>query len=89
MEIPAHWRLKAQRYHLEGSICPACRRIAFPPRPICPSSIPAADSMKAPVVVVPRTGEMKSARMIGESQVMSITPDWSISMTMTVLSSGP
>ncbi len=36
MEIPRHWRLKAQRYRLEGSVCPACGRVSFPPRPVCP-----------------------------------------------------
>ena len=36
MEIPRHWRLKAQRYRLEGSICPTCGRLTFPPRPVCP-----------------------------------------------------
>ena len=36
MEIPRHWRLKAQRYRLEGSACPVCGRPAFPPRPVCP-----------------------------------------------------
>ncbi len=36
MEIPRHWRLKAQRYRLEGSICPTCGQLSFPPRPICP-----------------------------------------------------
>jgi uncharacterized OB-fold protein len=36
MEIPRHWRLKAQRYRLEGSNCPTCGRLTFPPRPMCP-----------------------------------------------------
>ena len=35
MEIPRHWRLKAQRYRLEGSICPSCGELMFPPRPFC------------------------------------------------------
>ncbi|MGE5643085.1 MAG: zinc ribbon domain-containing protein [Byssovorax cruenta] len=35
MEIPRHWRLKAQRYRLEGSTCPICGRFSFPPRPVC------------------------------------------------------
>ena len=35
MEIPRHWRLKAQRYRLEGSICPNCSQLIFPPRPVC------------------------------------------------------
>lgn len=36
MEIPRHWRLKTQRYRLEGSTCPVCGRLTFPPRPVCP-----------------------------------------------------
>jgi len=36
MEIPRHWRLKAQRYRLEGSICSTCGQLTFPPRPVCP-----------------------------------------------------
>lgn len=35
MEISRHWRLKAQRYRLEGSGCPACGQLHFPPRPVC------------------------------------------------------
>lgn len=35
MEIPRHWRLKAQRYRLEGSICSSCSEPMFPPRPVC------------------------------------------------------
>ena len=35
MEIPRHWRLKAQRYRLEGSTCPICGRLSFPPRAVC------------------------------------------------------
>lgn len=36
MEISRHWRLKAQRYRMEGSICPICGQVTFPPRPVCP-----------------------------------------------------
>ena len=38
MEIPRHWRLKKQRYGLEGVICPNvdCKKKIFPKRPICP-----------------------------------------------------
>jgi hypothetical protein len=35
MEIPRHWRLKAQRYRLEGSACPNCGQLSFPPWPVC------------------------------------------------------
>jgi hypothetical protein len=36
MENPRHWRLRAQRYRLEGSLCPVCGQPIFPPRPVCP-----------------------------------------------------
>jgi uncharacterized OB-fold protein len=36
MEIPRHWRLKAQRYRLEGTTCPSCGEFIFPPHPVCP-----------------------------------------------------
>ena len=36
MEIPRHWRLKAQRYRLEGFTCSSCGRRTFPPRLVCP-----------------------------------------------------
>lgn len=35
MEVARHWRLKAQRYRLEGSICPVCGQVSFPPRLVC------------------------------------------------------
>ena len=35
MEIPRHWRLKAQRYRLEGSACSSCGQFIFPPRTVC------------------------------------------------------
>lgn len=36
MEVPRHWRLKAQRYRLEGSTCRICGKPTFPPRSVCP-----------------------------------------------------
>jgi predicted amidophosphoribosyltransferase len=36
MENPRHWRLRAHRYRLEGSTCPACGWHTFPSRPVCP-----------------------------------------------------
>lgn len=36
MELARHWRLKRQRYSLEGEVCPQCRRALFPPRDVCP-----------------------------------------------------
>ncbi len=36
MEIPRHWRLKKQRYALQGEVCPHCEGKIFPPRDVCP-----------------------------------------------------
>jgi uncharacterized OB-fold protein len=35
MEIPRYWRLKTQRYRLEGSVCTICGRLTFLHRPVC------------------------------------------------------
>lgn len=35
MDIPRHWRLRNQRYQLEGSACRACGAVYFPPRAFC------------------------------------------------------
>ncbi len=34
--VPIMWRLKEQRYRLNGSACPDCGQVAFPPREVCP-----------------------------------------------------
>jgi uncharacterized OB-fold protein len=36
MEVPRHWRLRKQRYALEGEVCPHCEAKIFPPRDVCP-----------------------------------------------------
>jgi uncharacterized OB-fold protein len=36
MQVSRHWRLNAQRYALQGVICPHCAANIFPPREICP-----------------------------------------------------
>jgi uncharacterized protein len=36
MEVPHFWRTNAQRYRLEGEVCPHCQGKIFPPRDICP-----------------------------------------------------
>ena len=36
MEVPRHWRIKQQRYALEGAACTHCGMQSFPPRPVCP-----------------------------------------------------
>lgn len=35
MEIARHWRLNAQRYSLQGSVCTCCGKTFFAPRPVC------------------------------------------------------
>ena len=37
MEVPRHWRLRKQRYQLQGEVCNNCEAKIFPPRPVCPS----------------------------------------------------
>jgi scaffold protein (connect acetoacetyl-CoA thiolase and HMG-CoA synthase) len=37
VELPRYHRLRGPYYRLEGSVCPACSRRYFPPRPVCPS----------------------------------------------------
>lgn len=36
MELARHWRLRQQRYRLQGERCPHCGAFLFPPRDICP-----------------------------------------------------
>ncbi len=36
MDIPRYWRLKDQRYRLQGSVCANCGQYSFPPRAVCP-----------------------------------------------------
>ncbi len=36
MELTRHWRLKRQRYTLQGEVCPHCGARIFPPRDVCP-----------------------------------------------------
>ena len=36
MSVAKHWRMKAQRYRLEGTLCQSCGQAIFLPRPLCP-----------------------------------------------------
>ncbi|RMH65740.1 MAG: Zn-ribbon domain-containing OB-fold protein [Calditrichaeota bacterium] len=36
MDIPRYWRLKDQRYKLQGTRCNDCGHLSFPPRLVCP-----------------------------------------------------
>lgn len=35
MDIPRYWRLKNQRYRLQGRRCLDCGQLSFPPRLVC------------------------------------------------------
>jgi len=35
MDIPRYWRLKKQRYRLQGKKCKDCGNLSFPPRLVC------------------------------------------------------
>ena len=35
MDLARHWRLKDQRYRLEGTVCADCGAKFFPPRQVC------------------------------------------------------
>jgi uncharacterized protein len=35
MDLARHWRLKEQRYHLQGTVCDKCGAKYFPPRRVC------------------------------------------------------
>lgn len=37
MDIPRYWRLKDQRYRLQGAVCEECGHHSFPPRLVCPN----------------------------------------------------
>ncbi len=45
MDIPRYWRLRNQRYRLEGTECIECGQRNFPPRCICPHC--KSDSLKS------------------------------------------
>lgn len=36
MDITRNWRLREQRYRLEGTECTECGELHFPPRMVCP-----------------------------------------------------
>ena len=59
MEIARHWRLRRQRYRLEGSICLNCGQVSFPPRPACPH-----DSTQPPSIAVLAASELLAATAV-------------------------
>ncbi len=58
MDVPRTWRLKSQRYRLEGSRCPKCEELYFPPRTVCPQC---------------RSRSLESYRFSGRGRVYSFT----------------
>jgi hypothetical protein len=59
MEIARHWRLRRQRYRLEGSICLNCGQVSFPPRLACPPAI-----TQPPSIAALAASEVMAARAI-------------------------
>jgi len=57
MEISRNWRLKNQRYNLEGTTC-RCGYKSFPPRKVCPKC---------------KENPQSTARFIGTGEVYSYT----------------
>jgi len=63
MEIPRHWRLKDQRYRLEGSTCPNCGQPIFPHRPVCPHCFVKPEKIVKriiPVLLLPTPSEVEA-----------------------------
>lgn len=58
MDLPRHWRLKEQRYKLEGGECAACGQKLFPPREVCPHC---------------KSRDVKPYRFKGEGEVYSFS----------------
>ena len=58
MEIPRHWRLKAQRYRLEGSACVTCGQRTFPPRAVCPHCMAHPSQMAGEIFPISQTSTM-------------------------------
>ncbi|HXF61309.1 MAG TPA: zinc ribbon domain-containing protein [Caldilineaceae bacterium] len=69
MAIPILWRTKHERYSLQGEVCPACERLVFPPRRLCPycgreAAGPAADQGRQwheYVFILPHAAEYAAA----------------------------
>jgi predicted amidophosphoribosyltransferase len=40
-----NWRLRQQRFHLEGTRCPTCQKVYFPPRKVCQTCLKLVDSL--------------------------------------------
>ena len=40
-----NWRLRQQRYHLQGTVCPDCERVYFPPRKVCRTCLKIAERL--------------------------------------------
>ncbi|MBX3086577.1 MAG: hypothetical protein KF716_33395 [Anaerolineae bacterium] len=59
MNIAQNWRLKAQRYRLEGIKCETCQKVTFPPREVCPHC---------------REAEMK-AKLAGKFEALAVTSE--------------
>ena len=56
---PLFWRLKRQKYNLQGTKCETCSEVFFPPRSFCPSCR--------------RKGEIKEFQFSGNGEILSYT----------------
>jgi hypothetical protein len=73
MEIPRHWRLKAQRYRLEGSSCLICGKFTFPPRPVCPHWATLPASIELINIEAPLRYRIKDVKFSSEDVSFSAT----------------
>ena len=66
MNIAQNWRLKGQRYRLEGIKCETCQKVTFPPREGCPhcreAELKAKVAGKIEALVINTTEELRAAR---------------------------
>ncbi|MBI4361631.1 MAG: Zn-ribbon domain-containing OB-fold protein [Euryarchaeota archaeon] len=66
ISLPSLWRARGQKYRLEGTRCPGCRAIHFPPRPICPCG-----SRKFEPVEMARAGTIYTYTIVTEASTAS------------------
>ena len=62
MDIPRVWRLRSQRYRLQGTQCESCADLQFPPMLICPKC---------------KARDLKSFKLLGKGVVYSFSTVYS------------
>ncbi|MGI0133165.1 MAG: Zn-ribbon domain-containing OB-fold protein [Thermoplasmata archaeon] len=63
MTIARFWRETPHRYNLDGSRCPTCRTVYFPPRSVCPACAQHRHSM----------GKQEPFHLSGEGEVVTFS----------------